>query len=325
LSLGSTLISSDTYFGNRRLVPQDRLGSVGKYYPYGEDKSSSNPTGDTWKFATYWRDSYSGLDYADQRNYNNSLGRFMTPDPYRAAGVADDPQSWNKYSYTEGDPINYADALGLSKALPYFNPFGGSGCELYQVNLGDPETNTAPSVNCLLSGVNTTVTIVEGPTGSGSGLDTDCAKGLSTAMPNTPMNGTLAALSRALNDESIFEAATAGTNISWTMLAAIAIRETGVQDLNENDGAGVGIGVFQITVQNNNQNPANGPTVAEANDLTWSAAFAANLLNSNMAQLAAKFPYNFGVGNISGNPATMDVGSAHNNYGTNILQLLKCF
>ena len=123
------------------------------------------------------------------------------------------------------------------------------------------------------------------------------------------------------------------------MLAAIAIRESGVQDLNENDGAGVGVGVFQITVRNNNQNPASGPTASEANNLAWAAAFAANLLNTNMAQLAAKFPnftpaqllqatadsYNFGVGNISANPNTMDVGSAHNNYGSNVMHLMDCF
>jgi len=63
----------------------DRLGSnrgVGKYYPYGQDEGTPAPN-DEVKFATYTRDSATGLDYAMNRYYSNSLGRFMTPDPTR--------------------------------------------------------------------------------------------------------------------------------------------------------------------------------------------------------------------------------------------------
>src|SRR5260370_6059243 len=102
----STLASSDIYFGSRRISTMDRLGSVGKFYPYGEGKGGTNPA-DTWSFATYWRDSSSNLDYADQRYYSNQFGRFMTPDPYKAgtgSGNPMDPQSWNRYTYTRNDP-----------------------------------------------------------------------------------------------------------------------------------------------------------------------------------------------------------------------------
>jgi RHS repeat-associated protein len=64
------------------------------------------------KFATYYRDA-SGLDYAQNRYYANTLGRFTSPDPYKASGGPADPQSWNKYSYVQGDPINYSDGSGL--------------------------------------------------------------------------------------------------------------------------------------------------------------------------------------------------------------------
>ena len=36
----------------------------------------------------------------------------MTADRYRRASVAGRPLSWNKYSYVEGDPINYNDPRG---------------------------------------------------------------------------------------------------------------------------------------------------------------------------------------------------------------------
>jgi RHS repeat-associated protein len=67
------------------------------------------------KFATYYRD-VNGLDYADQRYYWSAMGRFLTPDPYQASGGPTDPQSWNRYAYVQGDPINYNDAAGLARA-----------------------------------------------------------------------------------------------------------------------------------------------------------------------------------------------------------------
>jgi RHS repeat-associated protein len=114
LTLQSTLISTDLFFGGRRLAVQDRLGSVGSYFPYGEARPGTNPL-DTWSFATYWRDSATSLDYADQRYYSNQFGRFMSPDPYKASGGPNDPGSWNRYSYVQGDPVNYTDRTGLNR------------------------------------------------------------------------------------------------------------------------------------------------------------------------------------------------------------------
>ncbi len=98
-------------------VIQDRLGSVGKYYPYGEERNSPQLPNDQVKFATYTRDSATGNDYADQRYYTSTLGRFMTPDPYQASVSAakdpTDPQSWNRYPYSGSDPVNHKDPTGM--------------------------------------------------------------------------------------------------------------------------------------------------------------------------------------------------------------------
>ena len=64
------------------------------------------------RITTYTRDSYTGLDYADQRFYASTYGRFNTPDPYMASGGPSDPGSWNRYSYTQGDPVNRFDPSG---------------------------------------------------------------------------------------------------------------------------------------------------------------------------------------------------------------------
>src|SRR5271165_3213164 len=93
-------------------VSQDRVGSFGSYFPYGEDKGTPIPN-DQWKFATYTRDSATGLDYAMNRYYSSTLGRLMSPDPYQASGGPTNPQSWNRYSYVQNDPINFKDPKGL--------------------------------------------------------------------------------------------------------------------------------------------------------------------------------------------------------------------
>jgi RHS repeat-associated protein len=114
-----------SYFGGRLLGSEDRLGSRGKYFPYGEDRSSPPPANDQVKFATYTRDSATGLDYANQRYYSSSFSRFSSPDPYMASGGPTDPGSWNRYAYTRGDPVNRFDPSGLQDEGPPMLPFFG--------------------------------------------------------------------------------------------------------------------------------------------------------------------------------------------------------
>ena len=47
----------------------------------------------------------------ENRYYSNAYGRFMTADPYTNSGRLNDPQSWNRYSYTRGDPVNRVDPV----------------------------------------------------------------------------------------------------------------------------------------------------------------------------------------------------------------------
>ena len=101
------------YFGSRLLtIPADRVGSLGKYYPYGEERGTATAD-EAYKFATYFRDGDSGLDYAVNRYYDSATGRFLSADPYIANSPFADPLEWNRYSYVSGDPINYLDPRGL--------------------------------------------------------------------------------------------------------------------------------------------------------------------------------------------------------------------
>ena len=120
-----SLVSSDQYFGGRRLAVMDQLGSsggnnstAGSFFPWGEPRGT-NPQ-DTWSFATYWADSASGLDYANNRYYSNAYGRFITPDPYTSSAGLSNPQSWNRYGYTRGDPVNRFDPAGTDDCSVVF-------------------------------------------------------------------------------------------------------------------------------------------------------------------------------------------------------------
>jgi RHS repeat-associated protein len=84
------------------------------YYPWGEERTSTSDG--TFKFATYFRDVVSnGIpeDYANARYYNNNFGRFWSVDPGGAkAADPKNPQSWNRYAYTNDDPVNFSDPSG---------------------------------------------------------------------------------------------------------------------------------------------------------------------------------------------------------------------
>ena len=102
-------------------VYQDRLGTNrasgnagagtttngARFYPYGEE--ITNTANDRVKFGTYTRDSYTGLDYADQRYYASTYGRFNTADQFAGSAVGRNPGTWNRYAYVGGDPINMND------------------------------------------------------------------------------------------------------------------------------------------------------------------------------------------------------------------------
>jgi RHS repeat-associated protein len=110
---GGKLIGKGTpsYFGGGFFVGSDRLGSMGKYYPWGQERPSAT-TNNTEKFTGYFRDAETTLDYAVNRYHQPGMGRFLTPDRKRRSAHGSRPGSWNRYSYTHGDPVNRVDRKG---------------------------------------------------------------------------------------------------------------------------------------------------------------------------------------------------------------------
>ena len=115
---------------NRVPVVTDRVGSVvanspgssygaspNRYFlPFGDGPATTgSPVAGGSAFATYWADLNTGLNYADQRYQSSAYGRFMSADPYKASAGAEDPGSWNKYSYVQNDPVNFVDPNGMER------------------------------------------------------------------------------------------------------------------------------------------------------------------------------------------------------------------
>jgi RHS repeat-associated protein len=135
------------FFGSKRVGTFDRLGSAKynqqnalaqSFYPYGEDRGTVEPN-DSLKFATYTRDSATGLDYADQRYYANNFGRMMSPDPYAASGGPKSPVSWNRYTYAIGDPVNGTDPSGRYACDP-----DDPDCPVDECTPGDGDCSPGP-------------------------------------------------------------------------------------------------------------------------------------------------------------------------------------
>ncbi len=110
--------TTNYYFGAKLIknaggyVYSDRLGTIGKSYPYGIERPSAT-TNNTEKFTGYYRDLETGNDYAINRYVSPGFGRFFTPDPTQGSFANPaDPGSWNMYAYTRGDPVNRKDSSG---------------------------------------------------------------------------------------------------------------------------------------------------------------------------------------------------------------------
>ncbi|MGH9842125.1 MAG: RHS repeat domain-containing protein, partial [Blastocatellia bacterium] len=164
----------------------DSTGAVksrAEFDPYGQTLLEWSSSGDTYlntkKYTGYERDEATGLDYANARMYSSARGRFLQADQLGlGASSLNRPQTLNRYTYVDNDPINFVDQTGLYKLawwvgypymLGYYGGMGAngspSGAPLLEDYSGDvgpgafeemitiqPPEDFAPSLTKLLEG-----------------------------------------------------------------------------------------------------------------------------------------------------------------------------
>lgn len=82
--------------------------------PFGTELESETTGSINRRFTSYDRSSSTGLDYAVNRFYDSSQGRFTTVDPIKMSSTSLlNPQTLNLYAYTANDPVNRTDPSGL--------------------------------------------------------------------------------------------------------------------------------------------------------------------------------------------------------------------
>lgn len=107
--------------------------------PWGGETWKSNNQGMmSHRYTTYERDTNGG-DEAQMRRYQSRWTRFSQPDPFDGSYDISDPQSFNRYSYVNNDPVNFADPNGLDDVPVGPCPEGQCG-----VTIPYPSTPAAP-------------------------------------------------------------------------------------------------------------------------------------------------------------------------------------
>ncbi|MFL6257525.1 MAG: RHS repeat domain-containing protein [Pyrinomonadaceae bacterium] len=128
---GIYFIHEDPVTKGKRVTNSNGGGvSTVEFDPFGAEANGSNSAFQPRKFTTYERDP-NGTDEAMFRRYNRRDARFDQPDPYHGSYDFADPQSLNRYAYTENDPVNFNDPSGLMPCNPIDSPRGcGEGWDV---------------------------------------------------------------------------------------------------------------------------------------------------------------------------------------------------
>jgi RHS repeat-associated protein len=116
-STGLAYYRHSDWLGSSRLTSTatkpTSMYSSSAYAPFGEQYATAG-TADA-SFTGQDQDTVSSLYDFPARRYSPSQGRWISPDPAgRRAVSLTRPQSWNRYTYVNNNPLALIDAMGLS-------------------------------------------------------------------------------------------------------------------------------------------------------------------------------------------------------------------
>ncbi|BAY84562.1 YD repeat protein [Calothrix parasitica NIES-267] len=116
---GETSFYHADALGSTRIIT-DNAGDIANAYiynPYGSISKQAEIVRNSYKYTGEQFDPELQSYYLRARYYDPSTGRFISRDPFE--GIVERPLSLNKYTYTEGNPINAIDPSGEVALLSY--------------------------------------------------------------------------------------------------------------------------------------------------------------------------------------------------------------
>lgn len=106
---GSTRILTDMTAG---IATYNSIKQIFKYDAYGQSLGfDANAALTSILYSGEWTDATIGRQYLRARFYDMQTGTFNRLDPF--FGYLENPQSFHKYLYVHGDPVNHVDPTGL--------------------------------------------------------------------------------------------------------------------------------------------------------------------------------------------------------------------
>jgi RHS repeat-associated protein len=121
-SSGNVYYYFQDQIGTSRLIANSS-GTVcydADYTPFGYEMAYATTCTQNYKFTGMERDTETGNDHGLFRNYEQNLGRWMSPD--RSSGSVTNPQSLNRYTYVLNNPTTLTDSTGLRPTGPTYMP-----------------------------------------------------------------------------------------------------------------------------------------------------------------------------------------------------------
>jgi RHS repeat-associated protein len=127
---GSTHFQHQDWVGTERMRTGYNASVEGSFtsLPFGDAQTTVAGTdGDSYHFATLDHDPEDNTDHAQFRQYSNTQGRWLSPDPYAGSYDVSNPQSFNRYAYVLNNPLALVDRLGLDECsgAPWDGGFEG--------------------------------------------------------------------------------------------------------------------------------------------------------------------------------------------------------
>ena len=112
---GAAHFEHQDWLGTERMRTTYNGGVEGSYIslPFGDGRGTTGTDLDANHYALLDYDAETATDHAQFRQYSNTQGRWLAPNPYSGSYSMRNPQSFNRYVYAGNNPLAATDPSGM--------------------------------------------------------------------------------------------------------------------------------------------------------------------------------------------------------------------